>query len=78
MAQERKPELNKYINELLKLKPSISQSGLVVDFFDSDQVKEDMSSKAFDTDIKQEFTLSENTPGSGAMFLKCFKFFKFP
>ena len=33
MAQERKPELNKYIKELLNLDKNVSQSKLVFEFF---------------------------------------------
>ena len=33
MAQERKPELNKYIKELLNLDKNVSQSKLVLEFF---------------------------------------------
>ena len=33
LAQKRKPELNKYLEELLKLTEKVSQSKLVLDFF---------------------------------------------
>ena len=33
LARKRKPELNKYLEELLKLTEKVSQSKLVLDFF---------------------------------------------
>lgn len=45
LAQERKPELNEYMDKLLKLRKSISQSKLVLDFFAREEVGKNMDRK---------------------------------
>jgi hypothetical protein len=64
LAQERKPELNKYMNELLKLNENISQSKLVLDFFARQEAAGDMDRKDLVNDIKEGEVVDKNKPGT--------------
>ena len=63
LAQERKPELNKYMTELLQLKESISQSKLVLDFFARQDISENMDEEDSLVDMRKESIIGKNRPG---------------
>ena len=63
LAQERKPELNKYMTELLQLKESVSRSKLVLDFFARQDISENMDVKDSLVDMKKENVVSKSPSG---------------
>ncbi|XP_028409924.1 SH3 and PX domain-containing protein 2A-like [Dendronephthya gigantea] len=61
LAQERKPGLNKYMLELLKLRKSISQSKLVLDFFAEEEIDKNMDREELVNQSGKESPLSKTT-----------------
>jgi hypothetical protein len=64
LAQERKPELNKYMSELLKLNENISHSKLVLDFFAPQEVSGDMDRKDLLGGAKEGKLVNESKSGN--------------